>query len=470
MSIKSYRLLSIFLIILAIFLGCFDYPKPFNRGIDLINQKFGWHLPHMIEKPFQLGLDLKGGVELLYKADLSKIEKSDWREAMDGLKEVIENRINIFGVREAEITPVETSQGYRLSVKIPGVKDPEAAIREIGKTPYLEFKEERTREERERIIRENIKEVPEDLDINTLCFNKDFILSFISQFGQDPCYKSTKLSGRFLKRSQVAFDQNTGEPIVTLEFNKEGSKIFEDLTQRNVGKILAIYIDNVLISAPRVQEKITGGKAIITGKFTPKEAKELANNLNAGALPVPIELISQKTVGATLGMLSLKKSLKAGIIGFLAIIVFLIVFYRFPGFLASVALLIYVAITLFLFKVIPVTLTLAGIGGFILSIGMAVDANILIFARMREEKKQGKMFLDVVKEGFSRAWPSIRDGNLTTLLISLILFTIGSSFVKGFATTLSIGILVSMFSAIFVTRSFLLSFANTKLEKLKRIW
>lgn len=470
MSIKSYRLLSVFLIFLGITLGCFVYPKPFNRGIDLINQKFGWHLPYMIEKPFQLGLDLKGGVELLYKADLSKIEKKDWSQAMDGLKEVIENRINIFGVKEAEIEVIAAKEGYRLSVKIPGIKNPEAAIREIGKTPYLEFKEEREKEERERIIKENIKEVPEDLDVNTLCFNKDFILGFIFQFGQDPCYKSTKLSGRFLKRAQLAFDQNTGEPVVTLEFNKEGSKIFEDLTQKNVGKILAIYIDNVLISAPRVQEKITGGKARITGKFTVQEAKELANNLNAGALPVPIELISQKTVGATLGMLSLQKSLKAGIIGFLAVIVFLIVFYRFPGFLASLALLIYVAIILFLFKTIPVTLTLAGIGGFILSIGMAVDANILIFARMKEEKRQGKMFLDVVKEGFSRAWPSIRDSNLTTLLIALILFTIGSSFVKGFATTLSIGILTSMFSAIFVTRSFLLSFANTRLEKLKRIW
>ena len=470
MSIKSYRLLSIFLILLAICLGCFVYPKPLNRGIDFVNQKFNWHIPHLSEKPFQLGLDLKGGVELLYKADLSKIEKKDWAQAMDGLKEVIENRINIFGVREAEIETIATKEGYRLSVKIPGIKDPEAAIREIGKTPYLEFKEERTKEERERIIKENVKEVPEDLDVNTLCFNKDFILSFILQFGKDPCFKSTQLTGRFLKRAQLAFDQNTGEPVVTLEFNKEGSKIFEDLTQKNVGKILAIYIDNVLISAPRVQEKITGGRARITGKFTVKEAKELANNLNAGALPVPIELISQKTVGATLGMLSLQKSLKAGIIGFLAVIVFLIIFYRFPGFLASLALLIYVAIILFLFKTIPVTLTLAGIGGFILSIGMAVDANILIFARMKEEKKQGKMFLEVVKEGFSRAWPSIRDSNLTTLLIALILFTIGSSFVKGFATTLSIGILVSMFSAIFVTRSFLLSFANTRLEKLKRIW
>ncbi|MCD5396232.1 MAG: protein translocase subunit SecD [Candidatus Pacebacteria bacterium] len=463
-------MISIFLILLGIFLGCFVYPEAPNKGIDFLNQKFGLKIPHIVSRPFQLGLDLKGGVELLYSADLSKIEKENWSEAMDGLKEVIENRINIFGVREAEIVSIATKDGYRLSVKIPGIKDPEAAIKEIGKTPYLEFKEERTKEEREKIIKEHIKDVPEDLNVEMLCFDRNFILGFISQFKKDPCYKSTKLTGRFLKRAQLAFDQNTQEPIVTLEFNKEGSKIFEDLTQKNVGKILAIYIDNILISAPRVQEKISGGRARITGRFTVKEARDLANNLNAGALPVPIQLISQKTVGATLGMISLEKSLKAGIIGFLAVILFLIIFYKLPGLLASLALCIYVVIILFLFKMIPVTLTLAGIGGFILSVGMAVDANILIFARMKEERKQGKMFVEVVKDGFSRAWPSIRDSNLTTLLVALILFVIGSSFVKGFATTLSIGILTSMFSAIFVTRSFLLSFANTKLEKLKRIW
>jgi protein-export membrane protein SecD len=470
MSLRSYRLLSLFLILLGILLGCFSYPKYLNKGIDLLNQKLHWNFSHFPEKPFQLGLDLKGGVELLYEADLSQIDKNEWSKAMDGLKRVIENRINIFGVREPEIEVIKTISGYRLSVKIPGIKDPEAAIKAIGKTPYLEFKEERSKEEREKIIKERLKDQVKDINIEQLCFSREFIMGFIAQFAQDPCYKPTQLTGRYLKRAELAFHPNTNEPLVSLTFDSTGARLFEEITGRNVGKILAIYIDNILISAPRVQEKISGGKAQITGKFTIEEAKKLANNLNAGALPVPIKLISQKTVGATLGMISVQKSLKAGIIGFLAVIVFLIIFYRFPGFLASVALLIYVSIVLSLFKLIPVTLTLAGIGGFILSIGMAVDANILIFSRIKEERKEGKDFSKAVLDGFSRAWPSIRDSNLTTLIVAIILFGFGTSFVKGFATTLSIGILVSMFSAIFVTRSFLLSFVNTRLEKLKKIW
>jgi len=224
------------------------------------------------------------------------------------------------------------------------------------------------------------------------------------------------------------------------------------------------------ISAPVVQEKISGGKAQITGQFTIDEAKSLARNLNAGALPVPIKLISQQSVGPTLGAISLEKSLKAGIFGFLAIILFIILFYRLPGILASLALGIYIVLVLTIFKLIPVTLTLAGIGGFILSIGMAVDANVLIFSRMREELKSGKSFFQSLEDGFNRAWPAIRDGNLTTLLVAVILFGFGTSFIKGFATTLTLGILVSMFSALIITKNFLKCFVNTRLERVKRLW
>jgi len=255
-----------------------------------------------------------------------------------------------------------------------------------------------------------------------------------------------------------------------LEFNDEGAKIFEELTEKNVGKILAIYIDGIPISTPVVQEKISGGKAQITGQFTIDEAKNLARNLSAGALPAPITLISQQTVGPILGKISLEQSLKAGIFGFLSILLFMILFYRLPGILASLALGIYVALILSLFKIIPVTLTLAGIGGFILSIGMAVDANILIFSRMREELSSGKSFSVALEEGFRRAWPAIRDGNLTTLIVAAILFGFGTSFVKGFALTLSLGILISMFSAIFITRNFLNIFIGTKLEKINWLW
>ena len=449
MSIKDYRITSVILILLGIFLAVLVYPNFFNQQIDALNNRLGWHFPHFWVVPFRLGLDLKGGVELLYEADLSKVQKKDYSQVMSGLKDVIERRINVFGVREPEIRVVTGRGHYRLSVKLPGIKDPKEAIKEIGKTPYLEFREPKPNFEK--IIEKN-QEV--------LKTGKGKI--------ESP-YKPTGLTGRYLTRAEIGFDQNY-LPLVSLKFNKEGAKLFEKITARNVGKPLAIYIDNMLISAPRVQEKISGGNAQITGKFTVKEAKKLAQNLNAGALSAPIHLISQRTIGPTLGAISLKKSLLAAAVGFLSVVAFLIIFYRFAGFLASVALFIYMVITLSLFKFIPVTMTLAGIGGFILSIGMAVDANVLIFSRMREELKDGKEFNQATDEGFRRAWPSIRDGNLTTLIAALILFTLGTSFVKGFATTLTLGILVSMFSAIFVTRTFLKAFSNTRFEKIKRFW
>jgi protein-export membrane protein SecD len=233
---------------------------------------------------------------------------------------------------------------------------------------------------------------------------------------------------------------------------------------------LAIYIDQVLISAPVVQETISGGKAQITGQFTIEEAQELARNLNAGALPLPITLISQQLVGPTLGALSLEKSLRAGILGFLAILLFMMVFYKIPGFFSSISLLIYAVLLLSLFKLIPVTLTLAGIAGFMLSMGMAVDANILIFSRMREELKQGKSYFNSLEEGVKRAWPAIRDGNLTTILVGLILFGFGTGFVKGFAFTLIIGNLVGMFTAIVVTNNLLRCFPKDKSPQWFWLW
>jgi len=233
---------------------------------------------------------------------------------------------------------------------------------------------------------------------------------------------------------------------------------------------LAVFLDYQLTQAPIVQDKISGGKAQITGDFTIQEAKDRVRELNTGALPVPITLISQQSVGPILGKISLEKSLIACIIGFLAVIVFLILFYRLPGFLASLSLGVFIGIVLVLFKLIPVTLTLAGIGGAILSIGMAIDANILIFSRMREEMKQGRGFIQSVEQGFERAWSSIRDGNLTTLLVALILFAFGTSFIKGFALVLSLGILISMFSAIFITKNFLKLFEGTRFENIKWLW
>ena len=434
MSKKKTYFIVVAIFLLAFLAGNFVFPQ-FLR------------IPYLPKRDFKLGLDLQGGVHLLYQADLSRLAEKEKSGAMAGLRDVIERRVNLFGVRE----PLVQIQGEKLIVEIAGIIDPAQAIKQIGQTPFLEFKEQK----------ENYQEILEK--------NKELIEAGKEGQIEDP-FQSTNLTGRYLKKAELGFDPTTNLPLVLLQFNDEGAKIFEELTTRNVGKKLAIYIDQIPISAPVVQEKISGGKAQISGNFTIKEAKELVRNLNTGALPVPITLISQQSVGPTLGKISLAQSLKAGFFGFLAIIIFMTLLYRLPGFLASLALAIYALLVLSLFKLIPVTLTLAGIGGFILSIGMAIDANILIFSRMREELKKGKNFSQSLEEGFSRAWPAIRDGNITTLIVAAILFSFGTSFIKGFATTLSLGILISMFSAIFITKNFLWCFVGTKFEKVKLLW
>ena len=420
-------------------------------------------LPYLPERDFELGLDLQGGIHLLYEVDFSHIEEKERPETMAGLRDLIERRIQDrrFGLGVAE--PMIQVQNERLVVELAGVVDPGEAIEQIGKTPVLEFKEQRPEEETEKIL-EKIEEI-QGKDWEEIQEIEDWYLAL-----EDPRFKSTPLTGRYLKRAELGFDQTTNQPLVLLEFDSEGAKIFEELTEKNIGKILAIYIDEMIISAPVVQAKISGGKAQITGDSTVEEARVLARNLSAGALPAPINLISQQAVGPTLGRISLEQSLRAGFIGFMAIILFMIIFYRLPGLLAALTLIIYVILVLSVFKLIPVTLTLAGIGGFILSIGMAIDANILIFSRMREELGQGKDFSYSLEEGFNRAWPAIRDGNLTTLIVAVILFIFGTSFIKGFATTLSLGLLISMFSAMVITKSFLRCFVATKLEKVKLLW
>ena len=451
MNKSRVLLILIGILILGFVAGNLAYPQYIKKAF-----------PSFPDIPFRLGLDLQGGTHLLYEADLSGVEKANYSTAMEGLRDIIERRINLFGVTEPIVQTQESGGQHRLVVELAGIKDPAEAIKMIGKTPFLEFREMRSEEEVQAII-------DKQEEIDGLTYEE---LQQVDnwQLAYEDAFKSTALTGQYLEKAEAGFNQQTGVPMILLQFDKEGSDIFEQLTSENVGKQLAIYIDGVPISSPVVSETISGGKAQITGDFTVEEAQELARNLNAGALPVPITLISQQTVGPTLGALSLQESLKAGLIGFLAVIVFLIIFYRLPGLLSSLALLLYIALILSLFKLIPVTLTLAGIGGFILSIGMAVDANILIFSRMREELKQNKSFSVSLEEGFRRSWPSIRDGNLTTLIVALILFFLGTSFIKGFALTLSIGIVMSMFSAIFITRTLLRLFVNTRLENTKWLW
>lgn len=448
MSKNKTYIIIVVVLVLAFFAGNLIYPQ-FLKG-------------YFPERPFKLGLDLQGGTHLIYEADLSNIKEEDHSSSMQGLRDILERRVDLFGVREPIVQTQERNGHHRLIIELAGV-DPSEAIEMIGQTPFLEFKEQRTEDETQKILdkQEEIRGKP--IEEFEQIENWQIAL-------QDPHFKSTPLTGKYLKRSELGFDQPVPRPIILLQFNEEGAKIFEEITSKNIGRSLAIYIDGAPISIPVVQEKISGGRAQITGQFSVDEARALVRNLNAGALPVPITLISQQSVGPTLGAVSLQESLRAGIIGFILVILFMIFFYRLPGVLAALALGIYVILVLALFALIPITLTLAGIGGIILSIGLAVDANILIFSRMKEELREQKSLGVSIEEGFRRAWPSIRDGNFTTLIVALILFSFGTGFVKGFALALTIGILMSMFSAIIITKSFLKCFVDTRIEKVKLLW
>jgi len=409
--------------------------------VDYLNWKLkivNWKLPHVPNVPFRLGLDLLGGTHLVYQADLSKSNnKSD---AMQGVRDVIERRVNYFGVAEPL---VQISGTDRLIVELAGISDVSQAIKLIGQTPFLEFKE--TKADTQVILDAQQKG---------------------QRLNEDP-FQSTGLDGSYLKRATVTFGQQTYEPQVSLELTDAGAKLFAAITKKNLGKVVAIYLDGAPIEIPVVRSEITDGKAIISGKFTPDQAKTLATRLNSGALPVPITLISQQTIGASLGAESLSKSLKAGVYGLILVVLFMILFYRLPGMVSVIALGVYVLIVLAIYKLIPVTLTLAGIAGFILSLGMAVDANVLIFARMREELHAGKTLNASMHEGFSRAWLSVRDSHVTTLIGAFVLYAFTTSIVKGFALTLGIGVLTSLFTATVVTRMFLNLVSGPKMENKK---
>ncbi len=446
----DYNKYWLIVISLILILGTlFIYPQIWNKPANWLSEKISTSFPQIPQKPFRLGLDLAGGTHLVYKADLSRIPPSEREAAMEGLRNVIERRVNLFGVSEPRVQIAKVGNDWRLIVELAGVKDIKKAIQMIGETPHLEFKEVG-----------DAKKRPEDETLKILAAHKQG-----KELDKDAFFvraTSTKLDGRYLKRASIQTDPTTFEPVVDLEFNNEGGKIFAQLTKKNIGKHIAIYLDGTPISWPVVREEITGGKAQISGKFTIDEAKKLAERLNAGALPVPIELISQYSIGASLGENSLNKSIFAGILGIFLILVFMVLYYGWLGFFADISLLVYFVLTLSLFKGIPVTMTLSGIAGFILSIGMAVDANVLIFERIKEEKANGLEGKKLIAEGFSRAWPSIRDGNATTILVSIILFYLTSSIIKGFALTLMLGILVSIFSAVFVTRILLETFYKEK--------
>lgn len=383
---------------------------------------------------FKFGLDLIGGTELVYTADTSGIE--DVAGAMESLREVIERRVNVFGVSEPIIQTessgiISGNRQERLIVELPGVTDIDKAVELIGQTPVLEFR-------LARIDASQIIEGNPEASLNDL-------------------FEQTGLTGRYLDKASVQFDPNTGAAVVGLQFDDEGAELFATITRENKGQILAIILDGSIISAPVIVDEITGGEAQITGTLTPEEARDLVRNLNYGALPVPIELTNSQSIGATLGTEALDTGVRAGVIGFAILSLFMILWYRLPGVVSVVALVSYTILSLVIFKLVPVTLTAAGIAGFILSLGMAVDANILIFERLKEELNKGKDIKTAIDLGFSRAWAAIRDSNVSSIITAVILFWIGTAGVKGFALTFGLGVGVSMLSAIVVSRTFLLA-------------
>lgn len=644
------------LLVLFIAAASLSYPAPANWLISQISGITHISLPQ-IQKPFVLGLDLQGGTSLEYEADVSKVAPADQKDAMAGVRDVIERRVNTLGVSEPVVQTTQAGASWRVNVELAGINDVNQAIKLIGETPILEFKEpndqkprDLTADEKKLLSQKNddeqkqaeaiyaqVKKDPSSFDTAATSTDLGYINSAevpqgsgldaiveeakkvpagtildgvwpttanfdivkVQDFKQDgdevharhilisyagaqggivttstkeealakikdiqkqvtmdnfsamaekyseepganntggdlgyfskgimvqefedevfpqatgtisdivetpfgyhliqkvdqrpnmvphlrviqikrtvetdivPAvepWKSTGLTGKQLSRATVDFDQRLGSVQVALQFNDEGAKLFQEITKRNIGQQIAIFLDGNVISAPVVNQEIVGGQAVITGNYSVDEAKTLARRLQAGALPVPIKLIAQQSVGPTLGADSLDRSLKAGIAGFILVALFMILLYRIPGFMAIVALGVYAAISAAIFKLVPITLTLAGIAGFVLSLGIAVDANVLVYERLKEELRAGKALGPAMEEAFKRAWPSIRDGHVTVLISCVVLFWFSSSIIKGFSLTLAAGMLTSLFTAVIVARNLLRWVISTPIGKWK---
>ncbi len=415
----------------------------------------------------RLGLDLVGGVQVLLEGEpSSEITTLELDSAMETARSIVENRVNGLGVSEAVVV---RAGERRIVVELPGVKDPEQARATIKQTALLEFVDMSSITSQQALAMENAGTViVTDLDPTAV------ISASASTTNTVPATVwHTAMTGSVLKTASPSTDAQTGQFIVQFELTDEGAKTFGDFTSQHVGKVLAIVLDKKIISAPTIQNAILDGKGMITGNFNAESATRLAVQLKYGALPIPLKEVETRTVGPSLGQDSLQKSLIAGLIGFCVVILFMALYYRLPGGIADISILIYAVITYALYRFMPVTLTLPGIAGFLLSTGSALDANILIFERMKEELRSGRSLSQAIRLGWERAWPSIRDSNIATLITCLILFyfgsTSGATIVKGFSITLLVGILISLFTAIFVTRTLLTLILNslklTNLEK-----
>jgi preprotein translocase subunit SecD len=644
---RLWAILALISIVVALF---YDFPGMWNQGAGFVQAKIGWLPPTLEDEPYRLGLDLQGGTHLVYEANMTQIPEENRLAALEGVRDVIERRVNAFGVSEPVVQTTTTGGSYRVVIELAGVLDVSEAIALIGETPVLEFKEpgqeldrepteeelaqldalntreraaaqevltnalagedfdalvsqysiDRNKESTKGVIRNvtadsyfgeyvlliqqrgvrpgqvngNLLENDDGISVfkyveptqltemelshilvcfegNTGCTSElpaldasiqmnnlkdqatpenfadlaaqystdpsaasnsgdlgwatadDYVPAFglaaaaldigeistvvETEFGYHLIYKrdqrttpaftiqrvlmkfssiydvvpeaddwvNTELSGKHLTRAVVEFDPATGAPYVAMTFNAEGGDLFATLTETFVGQPIAIFLDGAPISTPVVQQAIYGGQAVITGDFTVPEAKILAQRLNAGALPVPLTLLSQQTVGPTLGATSLEMSVKAALVGFFLVAFYMIAYYRLAGLFSVIALVLYALLNLAIYRFLGVTITLAGVAGFILSLGLAVDANVLIIERMKEEMAAGRDLAGATREGFLRAWPAIRDSNVATLVVAVVLYLFSTSFVRGFALLLGIGVLVSMFTAVIITRSFM---------------
>ena len=388
-----------------------------------------------IYRDFELkqGLDIQGGMQVVLRADMSKLEATDRAEALESAREIIQRRVDLFGVSEPVIQTSRVGNEDRIIVELAGVNDVGQALQLIGTTAQLDFRLQ---------VASPSAEATQSA------------LAFLEQF------EPTGLTGKDLKRSSVQYDPQTGEPVVAMEFSPEGTQKFAEITKNHRGDILAIFLDDFPVSLPQINDPIVDGRAVISGTFTLDQAKELNIQLNAGALPVPIEVIEQHTIGASLGQEAVEKSVRAGMIGLACVIAFMILYYGWKGVLASISLVIYAVLTVALYKLLNITLTLPGIAGLLLTIGMAVDSNILIFERMKEELRMGQPFTRAMELGFGRAWDSIKDANVATIFTALVLinpldfpFLNTSGLVRGFGVTLFIGVLTSLFTGLVVTRT-----------------
>lgn len=423
----------------------FTVPLPGGQSIQLGSPKFqGSLFGQEIDTSFTIkrGLDIQGGMQVVLQADMSAIDPADRQQALQSAREIILRRVDLYGIAEPVVQTAQTGEDYRLIVELPGVDDPAEALQLVGRTAQLDFQ----------LI---TQQAPTDTEATAAA----------EAVGLVP----VDLTGAELKRSSVQFDPTTGEPIILLEFNNQGREIFAEVTENNVGEMLGIFIDGGLLMAPRISTAIIDGQATITGQFSLEEAQQLSIQLNAGALPVSIQVLEQRTVGATLGAEAVAKSVRAGLVGLGLVMLFMIMYYGIKGILASMALVIYAIFTVAIYKLMGITVTLPGIAGLLLSIGMAVDANILIFERMKEELRLGKPFDRALDLGFGRAWDSIRDANLATIMTALVLvnplnlnFLNTSGAVRGFGVTLLIGVLLSLVTGVFVSRTFLKLFLKGK--------